>query len=113
MAARKKKGAQGASARARDALEESLRQLEKQLPFDLSKLVRQLRSTLEDLQAQVERMRADREGRWNRMQLQVRRDAARLFRRLEKAVEPPKTARKSRSRRKKTPSASPPAAPSA
>ena len=100
MAARKKSAARRAGSRARDALEESLRQLEKQLPFDLQRLVRQLRANLKDLQTQLERMRADREGRWNRMQLQVRRDAARLFRRLEKAVEP-KPARKSRPRKKK------------
>ena len=107
MAARKKRAARSAGARARDALEESLRQLEKQLPFDLSRLVKQLRSNLKDLQAQVERMRADREGRWNRMQIQVRRDAARLFRRLEKAIEP-KPARSPRPRRaKKTPTPPP------
>ena len=104
--AKKKSMARGASERARDALEESLRQLEKQLPFDLSKVVRQLRSRLNELQAQVERMRAERESRWNRMQLQVRRDAAKLFRRLEKAVEP-KPARKTRPRKKKAPTSVP------
>src|SRR5262245_58560958 len=109
MPARKKRATRSAGARAREALEESLRQLEKQLPFDLSKLVRQLRANLKELQAQVEQLRADREGRWNRLQIQVRRDAARLFRRLEHAIEP-KPARKPSPRKKKS---APPAAPSA
>ena len=105
MAARKKSRTAG---RARDALQESLHQLEKQLPSELQRLVRQLRANLKDLQSQLDRMRADREGRWNRMQLQIRRDAARLFRRLEKAVEP-KPVRKSRPRKKKAPAESSPA----
>ena len=87
---------QGARDRARDALEESLRQLERQLPKNLSRLVHQLRANLRTLQTQLERLRADREERWNRLQTQVRRDAARIFRRLEKAVEPKQARRTAR-----------------
>jgi hypothetical protein len=88
MATKARSTVRSARERARDALEESLRQLEKQLPDNLSRMVRRLRANLRDLQAQMERLRVDREARWNRIQTQVRRDAARLFRRLEKAVEP-------------------------
>jgi hypothetical protein len=88
MASRGRSNGRGARERARDALEDSLRQLEKQLPKNLSRMVRQLRANLRTLQSQIERLRADRDARWSRLQTQVRRDAARLFRRLEKAVEP-------------------------
>jgi chromosome segregation ATPase len=88
MATRGKSNGRGARERARDALEESLHQLERQLPKNLSRMVKQLRANLKSLQAQVEKLRAERDQRWNQLQTQVRRDAAKLFRRLEKAVEP-------------------------
>jgi TolA-binding protein len=86
----------GAGERARDALEDSLHQLEKQLPKNLSRMVKQLRANLRTLQSQIERLRADRDQRWTRLQTQVRRDAAKLFRRLEKAVEPKPASRQTR-----------------
>ena len=96
MASRSKSNGRGARERARDALEDSLHQLEKQLPKNLSRMVRQLRANLRTLQAQIERLRADRDARWARLQTQVRRDAAKLFRRLEKAVEPKPASRQTR-----------------
>ena len=99
MASRRRSIGRGARERARDALEDSLHQLEKQLPKNLSRMVRQLRANLRALQSQIERLRADRDVRWARLQTQVRRDAARLFRRLEKAVEPKPTSRTVRASR--------------
>lgn len=99
MATRGKSNARGARDRARDALEESLHQLEKQLPKNLSRLVKQLRANLKSLQSQVERLRSEGDQRWSRLQTQVRRDAAKVFRRLEKAIEP-KPARKAARPRK-------------
>ena len=88
MATRGRSKGRGARDRARDALEESLHRLEKQLPKNLSRMVKQLRANLKSLQTQVERLRAQGDLRWSRLQTQVRRDAARVFRRLEKAIEP-------------------------
>ena len=99
MANRGRSNRRGAGERARDALEDSLRQLEKQLPKNLSRMVRQLRANLRALQSQIERLRADRDARWTRLQTQVRRDAAQLFRRLEKAVEPKPVSRQKRASR--------------
>jgi peptidoglycan hydrolase CwlO-like protein len=96
MASRGRSTRRGARERARDALEDSLRQLEKQLPKNLSRMVRQLRANLSTLQTQIERLRSDGDARWARLQTQVRRDAARLFRRLEKAVEPKAAAPRAR-----------------
>ena len=99
MATRGKSNGRGARDRARDALEDSLHQLERQLPKNLSRLVKQLRGNLKSLQTQVERLRAERDQRWSRLQTQVRRDAAKLFRRLEKAIEPKPTRKPSRTRK--------------
>ena len=99
MASRSRSTGRGARERARDALEDSLHQLEKQLPKNLSRMVRQLRANLRTLQSQIERLRADRDARWTRLQTQVRRDAAQLFRRLEKAVEPKRASRQTRASR--------------
>jgi TolA-binding protein len=74
--------------RARAALEDSLHQLEKRLPGNLASMARELRRGLEELQRQIDNARKDREDRWNRIEAQIRRDAARLLRRLERAVEP-------------------------
>jgi hypothetical protein len=78
------------------ALHETLDRLEKDLPPNLGKLVKQVRRGLTDLEKQVERTRKDSEARWERQQNQVRRDIAGVLRKLEKAVEPSrKSARKS------------------
>jgi len=74
--------------RAQAALDDSLRQLEKRLPKNLASLTRDLRRNLKDLQRQIDRARKEREDRWNRIEAQIRRDAARMLRRLEKAIEP-------------------------
>lgn len=72
----------------RDALEEGLRDLEQRLPANLRGAVRDLRANLKSVQAQLEKMRRDREERWHRIETQLRRDIANLLRRLEKAVAP-------------------------
>lgn len=91
--------------RAQAALDDSLRQLEKRLPKNLASVARDLRRNLKDFQRQIDRARKEREDRWNRVETQIRRDAARVLRRLEKAVEPQRGAgaRKKATPRKTTP----------
>ncbi len=101
---------QSAGQRARKAIEDGLRDLEKRLPSNLRGSVRDLRANLASLWRQIEKSRQDREQRWRRMELQLRRDMGRLLRRLEKMVDPgsrggsrkKKSARKKASGRKKT-----------
>jgi TolA-binding protein len=96
--------------RAQAALDDSLRQLEKRLPKNLASVARELRRNLKGFQRQIDKARKEREDRWNRIEAQIRRDAARVLRRLEKAVEPragagarKKATRKKATRKKATP----------
>jgi TolA-binding protein len=95
--------------RAQAALDDSLRQLEKRLPKNLAGVARDLRRNLNDLQRQIDKARKEREDRWNRIEAQIRRDAVRVLRRLEKAVEPRSSApkRKKAVRKKATKSKAP------
>jgi TolA-binding protein len=74
-----------------------LAELEKRLPGNLKGRVRDLRRNLKDFQKQIDKARAEREARLQRLADQVRRDVAKLLKQLEKAVRPPakgKAARK-------------------
>jgi hypothetical protein len=110
MAARKKANAtrtiRDASKRARDAIEEGLRDFERRLPSNLRSAVRDMRANLRAFQKQLERTRQERDARWRRIQTQMRRDMVRLLQRLEKALAPrggasARPARASAPRRKK------------
>jgi DNA-binding protein H-NS len=81
--------------------ERSLDRLERQLPAPVRRLLRQLVRNLQQAQRQLERARAERDVRWQKLQTQIRRDAARLLRQLERAVEPP-APRKARRARPRT-----------
>ena len=72
----------------------SLDRLEKELPTNLARLVRQVRRSLNDMERQLEKARADGEKRWSKIETQARSDTARLLRKLENAVEPSKRTRK-------------------
>ena len=93
--ATKKKTTKRSSTR---GLHNALDRIEKELPPNLSRLVKQVRRGMVDLEKQVEKTRKEGEQRWARQQTEVRREIAALLRRLEKAVEPPKK------RTRKTPS---------
>ena len=84
--ARKKTGAMRVS--------DSLDRLERELPSNLAQLVRQVRRGLNDMEKQLEKARSDGERRWSKIETRLRSDTARLLRKLEKAVEPPKRTRK-------------------
>ncbi len=71
-------------------LHRTLDRLERDLPPNLGKLVKQVRRGLVDLEKQVDKTRKESEQRWERQQTQVRRDIAAVLRKLEKAVAPPK-----------------------
>jgi hypothetical protein len=86
MSARKKSRRKPNTSRARRTIEAALRDLEKRLPANLRGPVRDLRANLASLQKQMDKARKDREDRWRRLEAQVRKDTARLLRRLEKAV---------------------------
>ena len=80
-----------------------LARLEKELPPNLARLVRQIAKNLKELERQLERQRAEGERRLSRLENQIRTDAAKALRRLEKAVGPrPASRRKKATRRKKT-----------
>ena len=85
-------------------LHDALDRIEKELPPNLRKMVKQLRKGLVDLEKQVEKTRKESEQRWERQQNQVRRDIAAMLRKLEKAVEPPKKRTRKSTPRKTTPS---------
>ena len=117
MVARKKKAAgakttrrkatsrKSAGDRTWAAFDDSLRQLEERLPKNLASVARDLRRNLKEFQRQIDKARKEREDRWNRIEAQIRRDAARVLRRLEKAVEPQGSAgaRKKAARKKAAP----------
>ncbi len=72
----------------REAIHDTLNRLEKELPPNLSRIMRQMRRSMLDLEKQIDKTRKDSERRWERQQIQVRRDLAAMLRRLEKAVAP-------------------------
>ena len=76
--------------------ERNLQRLERQLPTPIARLMRELVKNLREAQRQLEAVRSEREARWGKLQTQLRRDAARLLRQLEKAVEPPRAKTKTR-----------------
>lgn len=80
-----------------------IRDLEKRLPRNVQSAVREMRANLRVLQKQLERVRLDRDARWKKLQIQMRRDMVRLLQRLEKVLSPgaPGAARASAPRRKK------------
>lgn len=105
MTARKKKTRRSTNTRTRNAIDSGLRDLEKRLPANLRGPVRDLRANLASLQKQMDKARREREERWRKLESQIRRDMARLLRRLEKAVVgggTKKSTRKKKTRRKKT-----------
>jgi hypothetical protein len=87
-----------------ETLDDTLKQIEGRLPANLKPMVRQLRQLVRDLQKQIDRARAERDARWNRIETQIRKETVSILRRLEKAVQPSavrkKTTRKAASRRK-------------
>ena len=83
----KKKTTKRSSSR---GIHNALDRLERDLPPNLSRLVKQIRRSMLDLEKQLEKTRREGEQRWARQQTEIRRDIAALLRRLEKAVEPPK-----------------------
>jgi hypothetical protein len=85
------------------AIEDNLKQLEKQLPKNLGSLVKDLRKGLKDLERQFERAQRDREARWNRFEKQVRKETQHLLARvgLAEAGSKGSRAKKTSSRRKK------------
>jgi len=89
---------------ARQAFEANLKSLEKQLPSGLGRSVRDLRKNMRDLERQIDKARGDREKRWHELETQVRKDAAKLLRKVEHAIEPPKAKKKKKKKaaKKKT-----------
>jgi hypothetical protein len=121
MAAKKKVRKKTATRRGRGA--EALDRLEAELPPNLKELSRRVRRDLTRLERQIETARSDARRRWARvlrdashelgrleaigekrfrkLTTQARRDAVKVLRRLEKAIEPPKKKRVARKTRKK------------
>jgi malate synthase len=68
--------------------ERGLRRLERQLPAPVRRMLRDLAKSLRDAQRQLEAARKDRDQRWRKLQKELRGDAGRLVRQLERAVMP-------------------------
>ena len=96
MAAKRTGTPRGRTARKTGAMRvsHSLDRLERELPSNLAQLVRQVRRGLNDMEKQLEKARSDGERRWSKIETRLRSDTARLLRKLEKAVEPPKRTRR-------------------
>ncbi len=92
----------------REAIHDTLNRLEKELPPNLSGMVRQMRRSMLDLEKQIDKTRKDSERRWERQQIQLRRDLASMLRRLEKAVAPTPNRKPRKATHKKTSPASRP-----
>jgi hypothetical protein len=75
--------------------ERNLRNLERQLPAPVRRMLRQLGKNLREAQRQIEAARADRDVRWAKLSKQLRGDASRVIRQLRQAALParPKTRR--------------------
>jgi hypothetical protein len=86
----KRKAGARKSMMGRMSLDDLLVRLEKQLPNNLSRAVRDLRKGIKSIEKQAEQALAEREKRWNRLEKQLRHEIAQLLRRLENTVEPPK-----------------------
>ena len=82
--------------------EGNLKRLERQLPAPIARLMRDLVKNLREAQRQLEAARSERDVRWKKLQTQLRSDAARLLRQLEKAVEPPRQKKVRRARPRKS-----------
>ena len=82
--------------------ERNLGRLERQLPAPLGRMLRDLVKNLREAQRQLEAARAERDKRWQKLQTQLRSDAARMLRQLEKRVEPRPKARRARPRKPRT-----------
>jgi hypothetical protein len=68
--------------------ERNVRNLERQLPAPLRRMLRQLGKNLREAQRQIEAARVERDARWAKLSKQLRGDASRLMRQLRQAVEP-------------------------
>lgn len=103
MAARKttrKKTPRSARSRARAAIDEGLRDFEKRIPQNLKSTVRELRSNLKALLRQADKLLAERDARWRKLDTQVRNEIVKVLRRIEEAVAPPGSGSKSSARKK-------------
>jgi hypothetical protein len=114
-AVRRKSGARDrartAFARFEAELPPNLRDFSKRVQRGLSRLEKQIENAqrdarrrwtrlLRDVSHQLGRVESEGERRWRAQSLQARREAVRLLRRLEKAIEPPKAAKASPSRKR-------------
>lgn len=119
-ATRKRKAGRGVRARLEAELPTSLAEFVRQVTTRLNRLEKQLDKaegryrrewtrTLKNVSRQLGRFEAEGEKRWRKLTDAPRRDAVRLLRKLEKAIEPRKGRK---TRRKKAPARrEPPAAP--
>jgi hypothetical protein len=82
--------------------ERNLGRLERQLPAPLRRMLRDLVRNLREAQRQLDAARAERDKRWQKLQTQLRSDAARMLRALEKRVEPGPKTRRARPRKRRT-----------
>jgi len=83
--------------------ERNLERLTRQLPAPLGRMLRDLVANLREAQRQLEAARSERDKRWQKLQTQLRSDAARMLRMLERRVEPRARTRRARPRKRTRP----------
>ena len=93
MAAKKNK-ARKKTKSARQAFDDNLKALQKRLPPQAAKRVVELRKTVKDIERQADKARAEVEKRMHKAENEIRKDAVKMLRRLEHAIEPPKKKKK-------------------
>lgn len=101
-----KRGSTRVSSRRGNPIDDALARLERDVP----RLLRQLRSSVQDLHRQVARARSDGEKRWQKAERKLKQDASRLRTRLEGAIGRVRGARSAKPRRP-TPGSRRPTAP--
>jgi len=101
--ARKKAATKGSKKgrSARQIFDDNLKALQKQLPPAGARRVGDLRKSVRDLERQADKARAEAEKRLHKAEVEIRKDALKVLRRLEHAIQPAKTTRKKKKVAKK------------
>ena len=79
---------------ARQAFDDNLKSLQKQLPPAAARRVGELRKTVKGLERRADEARADAEKLLHRAENEIRKDAVKVLRRIEHSIEPPKKKKK-------------------
>lgn len=94
--AKKKKKTAKKARSARQIFDDNLKSIQKQLPAGAARRVGELRKTVKNVERQADKARADAEKRLHKAETEIRKDALKVLRRIERAIEGPKKKRKTK-----------------